>query len=96
VRSRIGKVVEVRGEPYVTCEEVITFLLDYLAHELEPEEEASFERHLAICPSCVAYLETYQEAVRMSRETVLREELRPPGPLGVELARAILASRHEA
>jgi anti-sigma factor RsiW len=95
LRSRIGKIVELRGEQYLTCEEVITFLLDYLAHELEPDEERAFERHLALCASCGAYLETYLDAVQLGREAMRREEpLAAPARLGDELVRAILAARH--
>lgn len=94
MRSRIDKLVEFRGEEYITCQEVITFLLEYLAHELEPEEEQNFERHLAVCPSCVAYLETYRDAVRLGRGVARHEEqVEPPLQLGDELVRAILASR---
>ncbi len=93
MRSRIGKTVRSRGEEFITCEEVITFLLDYLSHELAADEVQSFERHLAICPSCTAYLATYEAAVRLGRETLRRElETRPP-ELDSELVRAILQAR---
>ena len=53
----------------------------------------SFERHLAICPSCTAYLATYEATVRLGRETLRRElETRPP-ELDSELVRAILQAR---
>ncbi|MBP9826597.1 MAG: zf-HC2 domain-containing protein, partial [Thermoanaerobaculia bacterium] len=56
MRSRIGKTLHSRGEESLTCEEVLTFLLDYLSRELPPDEQGNFERHLALCPSCAAYL----------------------------------------
>ena len=94
MRSRIGKLVEFRGEEYFTCQEVITVLFEYLAHELEPDEEKSFERHLAVCPSCVAYLATYREAVELGRGVARREtQIAAPPQLGDELVRAILAAR---
>lgn len=94
MRSRIGKIVEFRGEEFITCQEVITFLLEYLAHELDPDEEANFERHLAVCPSCVAYLETYRDTIQLGRGAARHEEeSAPPPQLGDELVRAILASR---
>lgn len=94
MKSRIGKTVEYRGEEFVTCEEVITFLLEYLTRDLPPEEENEFERHLAICPSCVAYVKTYKQAVHLGR-VALRDEspdAKPP-ELGAELVRAILSAR---
>jgi anti-sigma factor RsiW len=50
-----------------TCREVITFLLQYLSDELPPEKVIEFEEHLAVCPSCVAYLRSYRESVRVAR-----------------------------
>ena len=93
MKSRIGKTLVSGGEEFLTCEEVITFLLDYLSRELALEERRDFERHLAICPSCAAYLATYEQPVHLGR-TALREELEShPPELGGELVRAILESR---
>ena len=93
IERKIDKVTVFRGEEYLTCEEVITFLFEYLAGEVSEERAREFERHLAICPSCVAYLESYRSTVRLGRES-MREE-RPP-ELAAELMRAILASRRSA
>jgi anti-sigma factor RsiW len=83
-----------RGEEYITCEELIGFLFEYLSKEIPPERELEFERHLSICPSCVAYLKTYRETLKLG-DQVLREDaaLEPPEELGAELVRAILATR---
>lgn len=45
----------------LTCEDVIGMLLEYLETTLSPETLAAFERHLAACPPCVAYLRTYRK-----------------------------------
>lgn len=97
MKSRIGKIVSRDGEEYLTCQEVITYLLDFLAHELDRQEEAAFSRHLALCPSCVAYLETYQIAVRLGRETMLRAEAASAGSsLPEDLLSQVLAARGRA
>ena len=44
----------------LTCEDVIGMLLEYLETTLTPATLAAFERHLAGCPPCVAYLRTYR------------------------------------
>lgn len=93
MKSRIGKTLQYRGEEFVTCEEVITFLLEYLTRELDEEEETEFERHLEICPSCVAYLKTYKEAVRLGRVAMRGDGDGKPPELGTELVRAILMAR---
>ncbi len=93
MRSRIGKTLHSRGEEYLTCEEVITFLLDYLSRELGREERSDFERHLVLCPSCAAYLATYERTVELGREALRRELEADPPPLDSELTRAILLAR---
>ena len=59
-----------------TCREVITFLGDYLANELAPEHRAEFERHLALCASCVDYLAMYESTIRLARRAAAEPELR--------------------
>ncbi len=56
--------------PYLPCTEIIGFLAEYLDGELSAERKFEFDRHMAVCPSCIAYLETYQETIRMARSTV--------------------------
>ena len=81
------------SETYIKCEEVITFLLAYLSNELSPEKEHEFERHLSVCPSCVAYMKTYQETVKIGRATYEKEMETAPLDLGSGLVQAILGSR---
>lgn len=59
-----------------TCHEVITFLGDYISDELPPERRAEFERHLALCKSCVDYLAMYESTIRLARRAVTEPELR--------------------
>lgn len=93
MKSRSGKTAHYRGEELITCQEVITFLLDYLSQELAPGERSNFERHLAICPSCAAYLATYEQAVLLGREALRQELATDPPKLDSELVRAVLHSR---
>ena len=88
--KRFRKVRWSDGRWYPTCEEVLTFLAEYLAGELPPVRREEFDRHLAGCDSCRAYLDTYAETIRLARgaeaETAVAE-------LPVDLVRAILAAR---
>ena len=77
--------------PYITCRELITFLGDYLAGELPPEKNHEFQRHLAVCASCRAYIATYQETIRMARAAMTAPELRIED-VPEDLIKAILAS----
>ena len=77
---------------YITCEELIAFLFAYLEGGLSAEEEREFQRHLEVCPACVAYLATYREAIRLGRGALAAASERPP-ELEAELVEAVLAAR---
>jgi anti-sigma factor RsiW len=55
------------ARPYLPCREIIAFLADYLDGTLDPAARAEFDRHLAVCPSCVAYLASYAATIRMAK-----------------------------
>jgi anti-sigma factor RsiW len=74
----------------ITCREVIDFIADYLEDALPPESKSDFERHLALCTSCRAYLASYAATIRASRETMAADDA-PEVP--EELVQAILGSR---
>ncbi len=48
--------------PLTAGEQNAEVLLDYVSRRLEPEMAAIFERHVALCPACQAFVET-QSAV---------------------------------
>ena len=79
--------------PYITCRELIEFLNAYLAGELPADRAVEFDRHLGVCPSCVAYIETYRQASALGRSALLRPDA-PAAELGVpeDLVAGILAS----
>lgn len=72
----------------ISCRELISFLLEYLEGTLSQHERARFERHLAVCDSCVAYLRTYETTIRMEKLAAIEESDVPE-----ELVAAVLASR---
>jgi anti-sigma factor RsiW len=79
----------------MTCREFAQFLDSYLAGELSPEEVAEFQRHLAVCDHCVAYLDGYQktvDAVRRLRDS----EADVPETVPEELVQAILLAKRAA
>jgi anti-sigma factor RsiW len=54
----------------LTCREIILeHLDDYLDGTLSPEVVEEFERHLSVCPPCVAYLNTYRRTRELTRRT---------------------------
>ena len=57
----------------LTCKEVILdYLADYLDKALSSEAIADFERHLAGCAACMAYLNTYKMTRVLTRQAMPR------------------------
>jgi anti-sigma factor RsiW len=77
----------------MTCRELIDFLMAYLDHELDPEQRAVFEAHLAECADCAAYLETYKETVRLGKAALVDSDADVDERVPEELIAAILAAR---
>jgi len=79
----------------MTCRELIDFLGAYLDGELSQEVRLRFDEHLAGCPECSAYLETYRATVRFTRGAF--RDLYGPVPADVpeDLVKAILAARRK-
>lgn len=77
----------------LTCRELIGFLMDYLDDVLTPEDRASFDAHLAICPDCVHYVESYRATVRAGRAAFADPESPAPEEVPEALVAAILAAR---
>ncbi len=76
----------------ITCRELVDFLMDYSDGALAPEQSAAFEKHLAVCPPCVAYLKTDQQAVCLGK-SVCADDDHAAHDVPEELVRAILAAR---
>jgi anti-sigma factor RsiW len=91
----LPKFEKVRGRDgnwYLACGEVITFLFEYLEDGVPPERRAEFERHLAICPSCRNYLDTYRETLLLAYRAELADEIDIP-EVPQHLLDAIIRSR---
>ena len=73
----------------MTCREVIEFLLDYSAGELPPETLVLFHEHGGKCPPCLAYLESYEQTVKLCRGACQQAAAEVPE----ELILAILSAR---
>jgi anti-sigma factor RsiW len=76
----------------MTCREFIDFLADYLSGELPATQQAVFEEHLAICPDCVNYLDTYRETIRLGKAAFADPEDPVPEEVPEELVQAILSA----
>ena len=49
------------------CQELVELVTDYLEDALDRDERARFERHLAECGHCEAYLDQIRVTIRGAR-----------------------------
>ncbi len=79
----------------ICCREFVEFLDDYLSRTLPPDQRAAFDAHLAVCPPCVNYIKSYQEAIRLGRAALPDSDEPVPEEIPEDLVRAIVAARDE-
>lgn len=64
----------------LTCKDfILDLLIDYLDKTLSPDAAQDLDRHLRACPSCVAYLNTYnktRELIGRAVQTEMPEEMK--------------------
>lgn len=86
---RFERIRHVDGEWYLACGEVITFLFEYLDEGVPAQRRLEFDRHLAICPSCQNYVDSYRETLRLVQRSAALDEAEIP-EVPQELVDAIL------
>ena len=61
----------------MTCRELAELLIDFVSGDLPDDHRSRLENHLAICPPCVAYLETYRLTIQLTRRLPANDPLPP-------------------
>jgi anti-sigma factor RsiW len=77
----------------LSCRDVADFLMAYEDGELSAEEQREFDRHLAVCPDCVAYLASYRATVALGKRAFADEDAAAADEVPEELVAAVLAAR---
>jgi anti-sigma factor RsiW len=78
----------------MNCREFTEFLHEYLFGDLPAEQRAEFDKHLAECPWCVAYLDSYQKTIQLEHAAFsVPGDAPPPADVPEELVQAILRAR---
>jgi anti-sigma factor RsiW len=77
----------------VTCRTFVEFLMDYLSGELDLTQRDAFDRHLADCVACVAYMRTYGETIVLGKAAFRDPEAPVPADVPEDLVKAVLAAR---
>lgn len=76
----------------MTCRELIDFLFGYVEDTLPAVEKEPFEAHLAECPQCVDYVDSYRKTMALGCTVCSEDDVIPP-QVPDELVTAILDAR---
>jgi anti-sigma factor RsiW len=57
----------------ISCSQLVDYCMDYLSGSLPTEDRQSFDNHLAHCPDCVNFFQTYKKTPEVSREALSLE-----------------------
>lgn len=76
----------------MTCREFNEFLMAYLDHELRPETLHEFERHVGLCASCLAFLESYRKTIHVGKIACADPDDPVPADVPEKLVQAIMKS----
>lgn len=77
----------------MTCREFTEFLYDYLCGDLPVDVCAEFESHVAECPECVAYMDSYRKTIQLEKAALFAHADSPVTDAPEELIQAILSAR---
>lgn len=80
----------------MTCKQLADFLDDYIGGVLPPEYRARVDEHLAVCPDCRHYLDSYRRAVALGKAAFAVPDSPVPDSVPDQLLAAIKAARPPA
>lgn len=58
------------NEQWITCQEFVEMVTDYLENVLLPEVRQRFEEHAEKCPGCDTYLNQIRQTISMLHQVV--------------------------
>ena len=79
----------------MNCRQFVDFIMDYLESNLDTPTHQLFEEHLRRCPSCVDYLNSYQQSIELGMTVCRCEEDDTCESMPEQLVQAILAARRQ-
>jgi anti-sigma factor RsiW len=77
----------------ITCRELIEFLDDYVGNEMSADRRQAVERHLAVCPDCVNYVDAYRKTLAIGRAAFADQDAPVPPTVPAGIIKAVLASK---
>ena len=70
--------------------------MDYISGELPEVQRSEFVEHLAVCASCVAYMNTYLQTVELEKPSFSERNDDLPEDVPEELIHAILEAKKKS
>jgi anti-sigma factor RsiW len=62
------------GDDYLTCQELVELVTEYLDGALDPRDRTRFEEHVMTCPPCHAHIDQMRKTIdvlgHVSEETL--------------------------
>jgi hypothetical protein len=52
----------------MNCDEFVELVTAFLDHSLDPEADARFVDHLAVCDGCERYLDQFRQTIQLTGE----------------------------
>jgi len=79
----------------LSCRDFVEVIMAFLDGELDAAQCALFDAHLAACPDCVHYLDSYKTTITLGKSICDPEDADAPVPDDVpeELVQAVIAAR---
>jgi anti-sigma factor RsiW len=77
---------------YITCQQLIDTLDAYVDGTMPQAERAEVDRHLAVCPDCVNYVNNYRQTIAMGKSVFKDPRAPVPTDVPTDLVNAILAA----
>ena len=78
--------------PYITCQQLIDTLDAYVDGTMPAAERAEVDRHLAVCPDCVNYVNNYRQTIVLGKAAFKDPRAPLPADVPTDLVAAILAA----
>lgn len=77
----------------MNCQEFVEFLIEYYEGQLSEAQSAKFEEHIALCPPCAKYLESYRQTILLEKAVFRCRQDEGPHEVPDGIVKAILEAR---
>lgn len=79
----------------ITCRDFAEFVWAYVSGELTQASRFEFDAHMAVCPHCVIYMESYLKTIALGRDAFADPNTPVPEDIPKDLVDAIMAAREK-